>query len=220
MVDPTFLAQVEESIKAQLEDVATLTTAANKHPYYKYVSMTLLTMDLAYKFYYRYNFKWTKSVQDAILTVLLDGWLGGNLVGEGKVGRLLTLEEIGQLFKGEFTPLIWKHETEIDSFNPVPVNLKDRDEFHITIEEYLLAIPSLTDELSRLAVNSVTLGDHELAVKISNFVKDIHAGFQLLNLKNDQLRRKSDSIKYHVKKVEDVVYDLSLRNLIPNSTGS
>lgn len=102
----------------------------------------------------------------------------------------------------------------------MPVNLKDSDEFHITIEEYLLAIPSLTDELSRLAVNSVTLGDHELAVKISNFVKDIHAGFQLLNLKNDQLRRKSDSIKYHVKKVEDVVYDLSLRNLIPTSTGS
>lgn len=38
MTDTTFLAQVEESIKAQLEDVATLTTAANKHPYYKYVS--------------------------------------------------------------------------------------------------------------------------------------------------------------------------------------
>ncbi|CAN8105694.1 unnamed protein product [Discula destructiva] len=180
---PSFLEQVEASIKSQLEDVATLTTAANKHPYYKY------------------NFKWTKAVQDAILTVLLDAWLGGSLVGEGKVGRLLTLEEVGQLFK-------------------VPVNLKDRDEFHITIEEYLLAIPSLTDELSRLAVNSVTLGDHELAVKISNFVKDIHAGFQLLNLKNDQLRRKSDGIKYHVKKVEDVVYDLSLRNIIPASTST
>lgn len=99
----------------------------------------------------------------------------------------------------------------------VPVNLKDRDAFHITIEEYLMAITTLTDELSRLAVNSVTLGDNELAVKISAFVKDIHAGFQLLNLKNDVLRRKVDSVKYHVKKVEDVVYDLSLRNLIPSA---
>ncbi|EOO02908.1 putative translin family protein [Phaeoacremonium minimum UCRPA7] len=125
-------------------------------------------------------------------------WIGGSLdTGKhGEVGRLLTLEEVGDIFK-------------------VPVNLKDRDAFHITIEEYLMAITSLTDELSRLAVNSVTLGDNELAVKISNFVKDMHAGFQLLNLKNDILRKKVDGVKYAVKKVEDVVYDLSLRNLIP-----
>lgn len=100
-----------------------------------------------------------------------------------------------------------------------PVNLKDRDAFHITIEEYLLAVVSLTDELSRLAINSVTLGDHELAVRISGFIKDIHAGFQLLNLKNDILRKRVDGVKYHVKKVEDVVYDLTLRNLIPAKTG-
>lgn len=102
----------------------------------------------------------------------------------------------------------------------MPVNLKDRDAFHITIEEYLLAVTALTDELSRLAVNSVTLGDNELAVKISGFVKDVHAGFQLLNLKNDILRKRVDAVKYHVKKVEDVVYDLSLRNLIPSSPAS
>ena len=44
------------------------------------------------------------------------------------------------------------------------------------------------------------------------------AGFQILNLKNDSLRRRSDGLKYKVKDVEDVVYDLSLRNLIPNKT--
>ena len=98
------------------------------------------------------------------------------------------------------------------------MNLKDRDAFHITIEEYLMALASMTDELSRLAVNSVTLGDHELAVRISAFVKDLHAGFQLLNLKNDFLRKKVDGVKYSVKKVEDIVYDLSLRNLLPAAT--
>lgn len=97
------------------------------------------------------------------------------------------------------------------------MNLKDRDAFHITIEEYLMALASMTDELSRLAVNSVTLGDNALAVKISTFVKDLYAGFQLLNLKNDFLRKKVDGVKYSVKKVEDVVYDLSLRNLIPTT---
>ena len=74
---------------------------------------------------------------------------------------------------------------------------------------------------------------------ISRFVKDVHAGFQLLNLKNDSLRRRSDSIKYNVslvlflnslgtdidetiqvKKIEDVVYDLSLRKLVNPANSS
>jgi hypothetical protein len=38
-------------------------------------------------------------------------------------------------------------------------------------------------------------------------------GFRLLNLKNDTLRKKFDSIKYDLKKVEEVVYDLSIRGL-------
>jgi predicted translin family RNA/ssDNA-binding protein len=97
------------------------------------------------------------------------------------------------------------------------VNLKDRDAFHITIEEYLQALISLIEELTRLAINSVTLGDYRRPLQISQFIKDLHAGFQILNLKNDSLRRRSDGIKYQVKKVEDVVYDLSLRDLIPKN---
>ncbi len=97
----------------------------------------------------------------------------------------------------------------------MPVNLKDRDAFHITIEEYLLSLITLIEELSRLAINSVTLGDYERPMHISLFVKDLHAGFQILNLKNDVLRRRSDAIKYNVKKIEDIVYDLSLRDLLP-----
>ena len=80
----------------------------------------------------------------------------------------------------------------------------------------------------------MTFGDYERPIQISKFVKDLHAGFQILNLKNDSLRRRSDGIKYsvsadsvvkadsrlileQVKKIEDVVYDLSLRNLIPKN---
>ncbi|KAI4108553.1 MAG: hypothetical protein L6R37_000989 [Teloschistes peruensis] len=80
----------------------------------------------------------------------------------------------------------------------VPINVKDRDIFHITTEEYLHALISLIEELARLAVNSVTLGDYQRPLQISKFVKDLHAGFQILNLKNDALRRRSDAIKYNV----------------------
>jgi hypothetical protein len=51
----------------------------------------------------------------------------------------------------------------------------------------------------------VTLGDYRRPLQISQFIKDVHAGFQILNLKNDTLRKRSDGIKYRVKDVEDVV---------------
>ncbi|KAF2489856.1 Translin [Lophium mytilinum] len=145
--------------------------------------------------YYKWNTMWSRQIQDATFGILLCGWLGGN-GSDSKPGRLLTIEEVGGIMK-------------------VPVNLKDRDAFHLTIEEYLQALISLVDELARLARNSVTLGDYLIPLLISQFIKDLHAGFQILNLKNDSLRRRSDGIKYRVKEVEDVVYDLSLRNLIP-----
>ncbi|PSS20387.1 hypothetical protein M430DRAFT_100859 [Amorphotheca resinae ATCC 22711] len=150
--------------------------------------------------YYKYNNMWTRDVQNVVFSVLFCGWLGG--VGESGVatepGKLFTIEEVGKILN-------------------VPVNLKDRDAFHITIEEYLQSLITLIEELSRLAINSVTLGDYQRPLQISQFVKDIHAGFQILNLKNDSLRRRSDSIKYNVKKIEDIVYDLSLRNLVPKA---
>lgn len=58
------------------------------------------------------------------------------------------------------------------------------------------------------------MGDFELPLVISGFIKDLFAGFQVLNLKNDILRKRADAVKYDVKRVEDVVYDLSLRGLV------
>lgn len=164
----------------------------------------------------RYNQRWTRSVQNLIYSMLLTAWLGGLGTGSkpGELGRLLRIEEVGERLHGMFNSQL---AGVMMLSHPVPVNLEDRDAFHITIEEYILSLTDLTDELSRLAMNSVTMGNIDLTVRISAFIKDIFAGFQLLNLKNDVLRRKSDGVKYHVKKVEDVIYDLSLRNLIPKS---
>ncbi|RYP64498.1 hypothetical protein DL769_006636 [Monosporascus sp. CRB-8-3] len=170
------LKQVEDDgIKHEIESVGALSKFASNYPYYKY------------------NHRWSRSIQNVVGTILLTAWLGGlgTESRPGEVGRLLTIDEV------------------------VPVNLKDKDAFHITIEEYLLAMTDITEELSRLSMNSVTMGDIDLTVRISGFIKDLFAGFQLLNLKNDTLRRRVDGVKYHVKKVEDVIYDLSLRNLLP-----
>lgn len=70
-----------------------------------------------------------------------------------------------------------------------------------------------------MAVNSVTYGDYNRPINISKFVTELNAGFRLLNLKNDSLRKRFDALKYDVKKIEEVVYDLSIRGLKPDEGG-
>jgi len=83
----------------------------------------------------------------------------------------------------------------------------------LDIEEYLIGLCHLCNDLSRLAVNSVTNQDFQRPIKIAEFMNSLYTGFRMLNLKNDTLRKKFDAIKYDLKKVEEVVYDLSIRGL-------
>ncbi|KAL1748423.1 Translin [Schizophyllum fasciatum] len=94
---------------------------------------------------------------------------------------------------------------------------EEKGRFSLPPEDYLHGIINMVNELSRLAVNAVTLGNFEEPIRISIFVKDIFAGFSMLNLKNDALRRRFDSLKYDIKKIEEVLYDVSLRRLAPSA---
>ena len=87
---------------------------------------------------------------------------------------------------------------------------------HLDLEDYLNGLIQMSNELARFSVNCVTQGDYERPIRISAFVGDLLTGFRLLNLKNDGLRKKFDSLKYDTKKLEEVVYDLSIRGLVKN----
>ena len=93
-------------------------------------------------------------------------------------------------------------------------NEQGGDKLYLDLEDYLSGVIQLSNELSRFTVNCVTNGDLQRPVKILSFLQEVLEGFRLLNLKNDNLRKKFDSIKYDLKKVEEVVYDLSIRGLI------
>jgi len=86
--------------------------------------------------------------------------------------------------------------------------------FHLDLETYLLGLLQMSNELSRFATNSVTLGDYNRVLSLQRFVGDLNSGFRLLNLKNDNLRKRFDGLKYDVKKIEEIVYDLSIRGLL------
>ena len=61
----------------------------------------------------------------------------------------------------------------------------------------------------------MTAGDFHSPLAIAKFIGDLDAGFRLLNLKNDNLRKRFDGLKYDLKKCEEVVYDITLRGLVP-----
>ncbi|XP_022118155.2 translin [Pieris rapae] len=107
------------------------------------------------------------------------------------------------------------HETVASVLDISAEELKNG--FHLDIDDYLVGLLNLCTELSRLAVNSVTRGDYNKPLQISKFVMELNAGFRLLNLKNDHLRKRFDALKYDVKKIEEVVYDLSIRGLLPKT---
>ncbi|CEO97266.1 Translin [Plasmodiophora brassicae] len=81
----------------------------------------------------------------------------------------------------------------------------------IDLEDYLLGLCGLPSELARFCLNLVTTGDTESPVKVRAFVSELYSAFQVLNLRNDLLRKRFDSIKYDLQKLEGIVYDISIR---------
>ena len=79
-------------------------------------------------------------------------------------------------------------------------------------ESYLMGLCDLTGELVRKAVNDVINKNFEKAVEIKNLVEEIYGEFLKFNLRNNELRRKSDQIKWNLKKLEDVVFELKIKN--------
>ncbi len=89
--------------------------------------------------------------------------------------------------------------------------LISKEECDVDTENYLLGLCDLTGELGRKAVNSVIKDNHELTHKIKDMVTEIYGEFLKLNLRNSELRKKSDSIKWNLSKIEEIIYNLQLR---------
>jgi len=95
-------------------------------------------------------------------------------------------------------------------FNRIPTKAS----LGVSAESYLSGICDLTGELVRKAVHDVIHKKFDEAKKIKEFVHDIYGEFLKLHLRNSELRRKSDSIKWNLKKLEEVMYDISLKGKI------
>ncbi|KAJ1961813.1 Translin-1 [Dispira parvispora] len=138
--------------------------------------------------YYRYNDIWGRTMQQAVFAAALITYLESH--------QMITPEQLKE-YLGVAVKFDNDHVTE----------------FHISVEEYLHGILSLPSELARFAVNSATHQAYHRPMQISEFVSRLFLSFQQLNLKNDSVRKRFDSLKYDVKKIEDVVFNVSVRGL-------
>lgn len=77
-------------------------------------------------------------------------------------------------------------------------------------EDYLLGLCDLTGELARRAVLLVIAGKGKQVDTLRIFVQEVHDFFLELYLRNGELRKKYDSIKWNLKKIEEIVYDLKV----------
>ncbi|KAK0531163.1 Translin-1 [Tilletia horrida] len=178
-------AQLNRVHSAKADQIASVIAESASHFAECRQTISTLTASVPEQQYWKYNGIWGSSFSAIIGTSAIAYFLS--------TGLLLSKEESSQV-------LGLREETASRVF--------------LTTEEYLHGLVNMINDLSRLAMNAVTVGDYASPLRMSSFVKEVHAGFQLLNLKNDSLRKRFDAIKYDVKRIEEVVYDLSLRKLL------
>jgi predicted translin family RNA/ssDNA-binding protein len=82
---------------------------------------------------------------------------------------------------------------------------------NVSSEDYLMGVADLTGELVRRVVSFVIKGKFDEVYEINDFVQNLYKQLLNFNFRNGNLRKKFDSIRWNLNKIEDVLYDLEVR---------
>lgn len=146
--------------------------------------------------YYRYHDLWGRSLQQICFLAAFQYYLAHSAaVVKDQSERLIKPQDILALVGGKSDKLTYIIITCILVMVEMKMEDERENQFYIPIEDYLHGLVSLSNELSRLAVTSVIMGNTGRPAEISEFLHALFSAFQLLNLRNDSLRRRFDSIK-------------------------
>ncbi|MBS3152005.1 hypothetical protein J4230_01200 [Candidatus Woesearchaeota archaeon] len=88
--------------------------------------------------------------------------------------------------------------------------LPTKKELDVEVEAFLSGLADLTGELGRKAVHDAIKKDFKSVLRIKEVVEDIYGEFLKFDLRNGELRKKSDAIKWNLNKLEDMVFSLNL----------
>ena len=84
-------------------------------------------------------------------------------------------------------------------------------ELNTDTEFFILGLTDLPGELVRKAVFLAGKGEVEKVIKIKDKVDMIYGELLKFDLRDNEIRRKLDSVKYDLRKLEDLVLDLNLK---------
>ncbi|MDO8740076.1 MAG: hypothetical protein Q7J54_00705 [Candidatus Woesearchaeota archaeon] len=87
--------------------------------------------------------------------------------------------------------------------------MPSRKELGAETTAYLMGLCDLTGELVRKAVKDVINKRYSEAKKIKDLVDEIYGEFLKFDLRNGDLRKKADQIKWNLKKLEEMEYDVA-----------
>jgi translin len=82
----------------------------------------------------------------------------------------------------------------------------------VDTDVYLPGLCDLVGELVRKAINSVINGNKETALEIKDFVAEVYEELMTFDFRNIPVRKKFDSIKYGLEKLEDLALQLKLKD--------
>jgi translin len=116
----------------------------------------------------------------------------------------------GLAYEGSFKAATQEYVEAILYYQFV-VNGELKDIPGIRSNQFILGMCDLPGELNRRAVYLAGKGKTEEVTKIRDIVEVIYGELLTLNARNNEMRRKIDSVKYELRKLEDLVLSLKLK---------
>jgi len=116
------------------------------------------------------------------------------------------------LYCGSFKVAVQEYIEALGFYNLIKhdrlVKWKD---FDISADYYLLGLCDLTGEIARKAVNLAISGDHEAALHMKSFVEQLYNELLAMDLRNGELRKKFDGMRYDLKRLEDLALNIKFQ---------
>lgn len=86
--------------------------------------------------------------------------------------------------------------------------IKTASQLGVTIDDYIAGLCDLTGELGRYCVIKSIKKDISEVSRAKNLIEDIFGVILMFDFRNGELRKKSDSVKWNLKKAEEVLFEL------------
>ncbi len=85
---------------------------------------------------------------------------------------------------------------------------------HVDASQFVLGMCDVPGELNRRAVYLAGKGKVDEVIAIRDIVESIYGELLTLNARNNEMRRKIDSVKYELRKLEDLVLSMKLKERV------